>query len=195
MLIFKNKLPVNNRVAIINKIKGIALTLGIDPNWLMAVINFETAGTFSPSIQNSYTKATGLIQFMPTTALGLNTTVSTLKEMDFFHQLDYVERYYRPYKSKIKSFVDLYLATFFPVAIGKPNNWVLRANGITAQKIAEQNPIFNDGGKVTVGKIKRVILSRIPAQYVQHIVKQNKSILGVLFFFAISYGIYKYAKN
>jgi len=170
MLIFKDKLPINNRNAIVSKINAVANNLGIDPNWLMAVINFETAGTFSTTIQNPYSNATGLIQFMPSTAYHLGSSIERLKQMSFIEQLDVVEKYYRPLKSKIKSFVDLYLATFFPVAIGKADNWVLQTSTISAKKIADQNPAFNVGGQVTVGSIKKALLAKIPAQYLSYLV-------------------------
>lgn len=192
MLIFEEKLPSRNRAAIINKIREVSSALGIEPNWLMAVINFESAGTFSPSIQNPYSDATGLIQFMPSTATSLGTTVTELKAMDFIQQLDYVKKYYWPYRTRIKGFVDLYLATFFPIAMGKPSNWVLRASGISAEKIAQQNPAFDEGGFVTVGKIKRVILSKIPAQYLSYVAKNNLGLIGLVLFVGIGYGIYHF---
>ena len=171
MLIFENKLPSHNRNAVIAKINSVSSNLGIRPNWLMAVINFETAGTFSPSIKNKYTGATGLIQFMPSTAVGLGTSTAQLALMPFEKQLEYVEKYYRPYKSKIKGFIDLYLATFFPVSMGKPDNWVLKTGGISAATIAAQNPAFDPfkTGKVTVGAIKKVILAKVPAEYIKYL--------------------------
>jgi uncharacterized membrane protein len=45
---------------------------------------------------------------------------------------------------KIKSPKDLYIYNFFPVAAGKPNNYVLQTNSLSAEKIASQNPIFNN---------------------------------------------------
>ncbi len=179
MLIFKEKLPTSNRAAIVEKIRQVSDRLGIQPNWLMAVINFETAGTFSTSIQNPFSKATGLIQFMPATAISLGTTIEALRGMDFIAQLDYVERYYRPFKGRVQSFTDLYLATFFPLAIGKPDNWVLQTPSLSAKKIADQNPIFNDGGRVTVGSIKRALTTKIPAEYAVHLVKQNTGIIAI----------------
>ena len=174
MLIFEDRLPSNDRTAIIAKIRSVSHNLGIDPNWLMAVINFETNGTFSTTIQNPFSNATGLIQFMPNTAAHLGTSIGQLKQMDFIRQLDVVERYYRPYKSKIKGFIDLYLATFFPLAMGKPDDWVLQTKTLSAKRIADQNPIFNDGGKVTVGSIKRALLKKIPTAYLKYLVVQNQ---------------------
>lgn len=46
-------------------------------NWLMACMAFETGETFSPTIKNGAgSGATGLIQFMPKTAIGLGTTTA-----------------------------------------------------------------------------------------------------------------------
>ena len=47
------------------KLLQITTTLGMDPSHLMAAIAFETGKSFSPSIQNKTSSATGLIQFMP----------------------------------------------------------------------------------------------------------------------------------
>lgn len=91
--------------------------LGIDPAWLANVINFESG--FRTDIQNRYTKATGLIQFMPSTASRLGTSVDALKGMTGTQQMRYVEAYFRPYAGRLKSQADVYAAVFYPVAIGK----------------------------------------------------------------------------
>ena len=198
MLIFNEKLPTSNRNAIVNKINSISTYLGIDPNWLMAVINFETAGTFSPSIQNKYTNATGLIQFMPSTAIDLGTTVEALKKMSFLQQLEYVQDYYKPYRGRIKSFVDLYLATFYPIAMGKPESYVIGSHKgpTTIQAIANQNPIFDPfhTGKVTVGAIKTVILAKLPVEYAKYLVESNKTALLVVIA-ALAIGFIVITKN
>ena len=67
-------------------------------SYLLSCMAFETAGTFSPSVQNGKTKATGLIQFMPTTAKDLGTTIEALKAMDFMTQLDWVFKYFEKNK-------------------------------------------------------------------------------------------------
>jgi soluble lytic murein transglycosylase-like protein len=57
------------------KVVQIAERLGTNPNFLMAVMSFETGGTFSPSVRNQAgSGAVGLIQFMPRTAQGLGLT-------------------------------------------------------------------------------------------------------------------------
>lgn len=175
MLLFEEKLPpapIGARFK--QKVKQVAANLEIDPNWLMAVIDLETGGTFNPAARNPHTGATGLIQFMPNTAQALGTSTSALAQMNFMEQLDYVERYYKPYAQHINSLQDLYLATFFPAAISKPDSYVLATQNISARTIARQNPYFdfNRDGKITVGEIKMKLFSRLPARWASRL-KQN----------------------
>jgi hypothetical protein len=107
----------------------IAAEFGIDPNYLMAAMAFESARTFSPSIENPYSGAVGLIQFMPSTARGLGTSTAALKRMTALAQLDYVRRYFLPYKGRLKDLNDLYMAILWPRAIGRPSSYVLFAEG------------------------------------------------------------------
>lgn len=88
-------------------------------SWLMACMAFESAGTFSPSIKNAAgSGATGLIQFMPRTAIGLGTTVEKLAAMDAVTQLDWVAAYFKPYAKRVKSLADMYMAILLPKAVG-----------------------------------------------------------------------------
>lgn len=96
------------------KMQEVADKLGWLKEWLYAVMYVETAGTFSPSIKNTKSSATGLIQFMASTAKGLGTTVEELAKMNGVKQLDWVYKYFKPYKDKVKSGYDVYLAVFRP---------------------------------------------------------------------------------
>ncbi|TNE46301.1 MAG: lytic transglycosylase [Deltaproteobacteria bacterium] len=107
------------------KVADIADRLGMDPQHLMAVMSFETGGSFSPSIRNRTSGATGLIQFMPSTARGLGTSTDALARMDPMQQLDYVEKYLKPYAGKMNSVEDAYMAVLWPAAVGKGPNHVL----------------------------------------------------------------------
>jgi hypothetical protein len=127
---------------------AISANLGIDPNYLMAAMAFESARTFDPSIQNPTTKATGLIQFMPKTAVWLGTTIRALANMTAVQQLDYVEAYFEPHKNKLKDLNDLYMAILWPKAVGKPASYVLFAQGMSAYK-ANKPLDANDDGSVT----------------------------------------------
>ena len=166
-LVYENKVPTSYRDDFVIKVREVSNRLGIDPNWLMAIMYTESARTFSPSIQNSI-GATGLIQFMPSTARGLGTTTTELKNMSAVEQLDWVEKYLNVYKNKLKSYVDTYFAIFFPLAIGKPDNFVLQGAGLSSSIIAKQNPLFNTNkdGKIEVWEVKKVMLEKLPREWV-----------------------------
>ena len=154
MLIYENNLHPSIRAAFVEKVKNISQKLGIDPDLLMGVMWQESR--LRPSAKNSISGATGLIQFMPNTAQALGTTMQALAAMDAVTQLDYVYKYYAPYSGLIQSFADTYFVTFFPAAIGKPDNWVLQTASLSAGKIATQNNIYdvNRDGKLTVAEVK-----------------------------------------
>lgn len=143
----------------IEKLIAISDALQTDPNWLMAVMMFESG--INPAAVNKWSGATGLIQFMPSTARNLGTSVEELRNMSSIDQLQYVERYLRPYSGKLNSLVDVYFAVFFPAAIGKADNWVLQTSSLSASKIAAQNPIFDTDkdSKITVKEVEDYILN------------------------------------
>ena len=70
----------------------ISAELGMDPNNLMAAMAFESARTFRADIENPFSGAAGLIQFMPATAKGLGTSTAALKRMTPVAQLEFVRR-------------------------------------------------------------------------------------------------------
>ncbi len=144
----------HNKEEFLHKVRTISRRLGINPNWLMLVMRKESG--LNHRAVNSITNATGLIQFMPATAAGLGTSVEALRNMSNVEQLDYVEKYYSPYRNRLRSFYDLYLATLFPAAIGKPDDWVLQTPRLSANLIARQNPglDINSDGVITVGEVK-----------------------------------------
>jgi hypothetical protein len=150
-LIFEEKVKAAYRAEFIAKIKAICIRLDIDPNWLMKVINKESAGTFSPSIKNPTSSATGLIQFMADTAKGLGTTTAKLAKMSAIDQLDYVEKYFQPYKGKMHSFADVYIAVFYPAALNKADSWVFPNWVYKAQKYID----LNKNGNITLGEFKK----------------------------------------
>ena len=141
---------VENKEAFLSKVQQIASNLGIKPDWLMAVMAFES-GIDSKKV-NSESGATGLIQFMPSTATGMGTSTAALKAMTNVQQLDFVYKYLAPYKAKMKTYTDVYMTVFYPAAIGKADTYVIGAAG---SKIAQQNPSLRDStGTVTVQSVK-----------------------------------------
>lgn len=146
------------------KVKQIAARLRVNPNHLMAIMWSESR--LNPAARNPTGGATGLIQFMPATATGLGTSCEALRNMSAEEQLDYVERFFRPYAARCRSFSDLYLACFFPVAIGKADDFILQTPQLSAARIARQNPVFdpNKDGQITAGEFREKLKSHYPKE-------------------------------
>jgi hypothetical protein len=140
----------------IEKVKDICNDLnqefnaGLTPENLMYVIGKESAFTFSPKVRNPNSSATGLIQFMETTAKSLGTSTFELAKMTQTQQLEYVYKYFRnilkfdKYK-KLNTVDKVYSAIFFPLLLTKDYSYQLP---LWASKA---NPIFdtNKDGKIT----------------------------------------------
>ena len=102
----------------------------MNPDYLMSCMAFETGETFRADIPNKAgSGAIGLIQFMPATANGLNTTTKELSEMTTVAQLEYVRKYFLPYKHKLKTIEDTYMVILWPIAIGKDKDTVIFISG------------------------------------------------------------------
>ena len=115
------------------RVLAMAGELGTDADFLMSAMAFESGETFSASIRNEAgSGATGLIQFLPSTAVRLGTSVAALAAMTAEQQLIYVQRYLNPYKGRIATLEDLYMSILRPVAIGKPDGYVLFRSGTLA---------------------------------------------------------------
>lgn len=92
---------------------------------LMPCMAWETGETFSPSIKNPGSSATGLIQFMEANAKEMGTTTAALAKMTVIEQLDYVQKYFFRYRTRVKTLSDMYMAILWPAAIGRPESSVL----------------------------------------------------------------------
>jgi peptidoglycan hydrolase-like protein with peptidoglycan-binding domain len=134
------------------KVIQIATDLGTNPNFLMAVMSFESGETFSPSIKNAAgSGAVGLIQFMPATAKQLGTTTQALAAMSAEDQLDFVAKYLRQFKKPLLTIEDTYMAVLMPSAIGKGSDFVLFRKPSTAYN-QNRGLDINQDGLVTVGE-------------------------------------------
>ena len=157
------KCPVQD---FIDKVCKISQNLLIVPDWLMIVMELETAGTFDPSITNKL-GYTGLIQFGKDRAREAGTTRTALRKMNACEQLDYVYKALLPFVGKMNRLPDVYLSVFFPAAIGRPLGWTLHARNLPAEKIGMWNPLFDvdDDGVIQVWEIEKKLRQRIPEKY------------------------------
>jgi hypothetical protein len=128
------------------KLKEISQAINIDEQYIIKLMNHESG--LNPTITNSI-GCVGLIQFCPDsgnskTINGVKYDLGQLKN-DLTLQMDAIKEFWLSgYKSgKIKTPEDLYTYNLFPVAAGKPDDFVLQTNSTSAQTIAKANPIFN----------------------------------------------------
>lgn len=111
----------------------------------MSCMAWETGEEFKANTRSPVSSATGLIQFMKATAIGLGTTVEALAKMTQVEQLEYVYLHFKPYAKKISNLGDLYMAIIWPVAVGKPDSYVMWKTG-DAQFVPNKGLDVNNDG-------------------------------------------------
>lgn len=122
------------------KIQSVARRLSIPPQWLDALINFETGGTYSTTIKNPYSSARGLIQFTDAAArdLGFTDSLSLVNTYPTFTgQMEYAVypylKKYAPFSTK-KQFL---MSVFYPAYRNMPSDTVF------PEHIRKVNPGIN----------------------------------------------------
>lgn len=140
----------------IRALSDVADSLGINPDWLGAVMKFESG--FVKDVKNKFSGATGYIQFMPSTAGKLGTTTTQIAAMSPSEQIrGPVYQYLVGFKGRMKSLEDTYLAVFFPAAMGKDDSYVVGRRDATGfeKAVYDQNAGFDSGktGQITRGMI------------------------------------------
>lgn len=145
------------------KLKEISNAIHIDENSIIKLMKHESG--LDPQIKNSI-GCVGLIQFCPSggTTKNVNGKTYTLEELrnNLEIQMDAIKNFWvTAYNNgKITQPSDLYIYNFFPIAAGKNDDFVLQTNELSAQKIANSNPIFNrvlgrpKSTPLTVGDLK-----------------------------------------
>ncbi|WP_139977859.1 peptidoglycan-binding domain-containing protein [Nocardioides litoris] len=102
----------------LRQVEGMSQRLGARPEHIMAAMSFETGGTFASDVRNPRSSATGLIQFMDSTARGLGTTTGDLARMSPTEQLRYVERYFEPHRGRLGDLESVYTS----ILAGRPHS-------------------------------------------------------------------------
>lgn len=145
--------------AFTREVEAMAKRLDTRPEYIMAVMSFETGGSFSPRANNASTDATGLIQFLPSTARGLGTSVEALRGMSSTQQLQYVEQYLDQYKGKLGTLEGVYTSVLSGTA--HPNLAdTLFSRGGDAYRL-NSGLDFDRDGRVTSGEATSAVASRL----------------------------------
>lgn len=98
--------------------------LGITVDSLMDAIWLESE--FNRNAENPKSGAYGLIQCLPSTLKSLGLTKLQVSRMTGTEQLErVVYPYLKPYQGRMKRHIDTYLAIFYPLAIGQPDNFII----------------------------------------------------------------------
>jgi len=135
----------------LNAVDNTANMLGVTSDQLLAVMDFETIGSFSPSEKSTTSSATGLIQFIESTAGDLGTSTEELAKMTRAEQMVYVDRYLSRFQGRIKNTGDIYMAVHWPRAVGKSDSYVMYSKG-SKNYSANQSLDTNNDGTVTRGE-------------------------------------------
>lgn len=141
----------------LSKLDSVCAKLGCKRDDMLRVMYAES--TLNPKAENKDSGASGLLQFTSITypTIGVRNKQEILQSSPI-KQLDYVEKYFLPYKGKLGSLYLLYGATFLPNLILSriaEDSYVLASAGT---KVAEQNPSMRDSqGKITIGSFKQYV--------------------------------------
>lgn len=148
--------------AFIAEVEAMAQRLGTQPEYLMAVMSFETGGSFRPDVRNGAgSGATGLIQFMPNTASELGTSTDALARMDAVDQLQFVERYFnnRSDPGDLNTLEGVYTTVLYGSPRPDPGS-TLFSQGTAAYRM--NAPLDTNGdGRITAGEATSFVRARI----------------------------------
>ena len=145
------------------ELHAIAKRLKTDPAWLLNVMASESL--FNPAARNGLPgqTATGLLQFIEDTAQNMGTTTEAIRRMSPVEQLRLVEKYLTPFRGRLNSLADVYLAVFrgFIIEGGEATVIAPLDNSNKERRIYSLNRWldFNGDGKITKGELALAALT------------------------------------
>jgi len=164
-----------NPTAFFNALDAMAKRLGIPVLWIANVMWIECQ--FNHKAVNSAYGATGLIQFVPSSAIGVGTTTTALRSMTNVQQLVYVEKYFKNQvlsAGKPKDWFETYLLVFHPYWVGKTESTPLKGNssaykggGYEGNKYID----LNKDGFLTKGEFRTWANKQLPGGAIETIKK------------------------
>jgi hypothetical protein len=145
------------------ELQAVAERLKTQPSWLLNVIASESL--FNPAARNSLPgqTASGLLQFIEATAQSMGTTTAAIRRMNPVEQLRLVERYLTPFRGRLNSLADVYMAVFrgFIVEGGDARVVAPLDSSNKEQRIYLLNKWldFNSDSKITKGELALAALT------------------------------------
>ncbi|MCI0664125.1 MAG: transglycosylase SLT domain-containing protein, partial [Acidobacteria bacterium] len=117
---------------------------------------------FNPAARNPLPgqTASGLLQFIESTAGRMGTTTEAIRRMNPVEQLRLVERYLTPFRGRLNSLADVYLAVFRSVVI-EGGDTVLVVDSNKERRIYALNKSLdlNGDGRIVKGELSLAALS------------------------------------
>lgn len=132
---------------------------GVDESDIMSCIAFETGNSFSPSIRNKISNATGLIQFMPSIARAYGTSIEALAKMSVIEQIHYIGIHFKPYAKRLRDITDVYSSILLPRGVGKSDDYVYWKSPSVAYT-QNKGLDLNGDGTITKGEASFMIKHR-----------------------------------
>ena len=145
------------------ELRDVAARIETRPEWLLNVIASESS--FIPSVRNRLPRqtASGLLQIIEDTAAGLGTTTAAIRRMNAVEQLRLIEKFFTPFRGKLNSLGDVYLAVFRGVVVaGGPDTVVAPLDGSRKERriyYLNRGLDVNRNGRITKGELATTALS------------------------------------
>jgi hypothetical protein len=142
------------------ELHAVAERLKTDPAWLLNVMACESL--FDPEARNALPgqTASGLLQIIEGTARRLGTTTEAIRRMSPVEQLRLVERYLTPFRGRLGSLADVYLAVFRGFVI-EGGDAVVVVSSSKERRIYALNKSLdlNGDGRIVKGELSLAALS------------------------------------
>jgi hypothetical protein len=142
------------------ELQAVAKRLQTQPAWLLNVMASESL--FNPSARNSLPgqTASGLLQFIQATARQMGTNTEAIRRMGPVDQLRLVERYLTPFRGRLNSLADVYLAVFRGAVIdGGDTVVVVDSNKERRIYALNKSLDLNGDGRIVKGELSLAALS------------------------------------
>jgi hypothetical protein len=139
------------------ELQEIAKRLKTEPAWLLNIM--ATESLFDPKARNGLPgqTASGLLQFIESTARSMGTSTEAIRRMSPVEQLRLVEQYLMPFRGRLDSLANVYLAVFrgFIIEGGEAAVIAPLDNSNKERRIYSLNRWldFNGDGKITKGEL------------------------------------------
>ena len=118
---------IGNDTEFLTKVDEVSQKIGANPADLLGLMASESG--LDPQAVNSSSGATGLIQFIPSTAASLGTSVGALRGMNRAQQMEYVEKFLLKTAPPNPTPGHLYTSVFLPAFAKKPADYVIAKKG------------------------------------------------------------------